>query len=92
MKRILLSVAGGVLVMFATPLVIVLTGRMSLKWVITWPALFLYPYFPRPNPDQVFPKLGGYTGMLCTLGLATLAYSLLSYIVLSLIRRARPIE
>lgn len=58
---------------------------------MTWPVLFLYPYFPPPNPDQVFPKLGSYVGMLCTLGLSTLAYSLLSYILLTIIRLAHPV-
>lgn len=64
-------------------------ARWFFKWMIAWPALFLYRFFPPPSPDQIFPMLGSNLGILSTLGVSTLTYSLLSYIVLSFISASR---
>ena len=82
MKRVLLSLVGGVLVMFASGVGYLFGGKWFFKWVMAWPALFLYPLFPPPAPDQIFPKVGGTEGILCTLMVATLAYSFVIYILL----------
>jgi len=80
MKRILLSLLGGVLIMFAAGVCFLFGAKQFFKWVMAWPALFLYRFFPPPSPDQIFPKLGSIGGILCTLAVATLAYSLLIYV------------
>ena len=83
MKRVLHSLVGGVLIMFAAVVCFLLSGAgQFFKWAMAWPALFLYRFFPPPAPDQIFPKLGGYAGILCTFVVATLAYSLLVYVAL----------
>lgn len=68
--------------MFASGMGYLLGGRWFFKWVIAWPALFLHRLFPPPAPDQIFPKLGSTEGILCTLAVATVAYSLVIYILL----------
>lgn len=57
-------------------------ARRFFVWVMAWPALFLRQFFPEPSPDQIFPALGGSAGIFTTLIVATLAYSLLIYLVL----------
>jgi hypothetical protein len=83
MRRVLYSLVGGVLIMVAAGVCFLLSGaNQFFKWVMAWPALFLYRFFPPPAPDQIFPRLGSDTGILCTFAVATLAYSLLVYVVL----------
>jgi len=66
-------------------------ARWFFKWMMAWPALFLYRFFPPPSPDQIFPMLGSDFGIICTLAVSTLTYSVLSYIVLSLIGASQQI-
>jgi hypothetical protein len=81
---------GGALVMVAFGVGFLFGARQFFKWAMAWPALFLYRFFPPPSPDQIFPKLGGTAGILCTFAVATLAYSLVIYVVLlSLSRTSR---
>jgi len=84
MKRIIYSIIGGALVMFGFGVGFLFGARQFFKWAMAWPALFLYHFFPSPSPDQIFPKLGSTTGILCTFVVATLAYSLLIYLVVLL--------
>jgi hypothetical protein len=87
MKRIIYSIIGGTFIMFAFGIGFLFGARQFFKWAMAWPALFLYRFFPPPSPDQIFPKLGGTAGILCTFAVATLAYSLLIYVVLSLLSK-----
>jgi hypothetical protein len=82
MKRIGQSLVGGLLVMFASNVGYLFGARSFFKWVMTWPALFLYRYFPPPAPDQIFPRLGSGEGIVCTLAVATLVYSFVAYLML----------
>ena len=75
--------------MFAFGVGFLLGARQFFKWAMAWPAPFLYRFFPPPSPDQIFPKLGSDTGILCTFAFATLTYSLLIYVVLLLLSKAR---
>src|SRR5687767_7834717 len=87
MKRIIYSIGGGACMMVAFGVGFLFGARQFFKWAMAWPALFLYRFFPPPSPDQIFPKLGSDLGILCTLGFATLSYSLLIYIVVLLLSK-----
>jgi hypothetical protein len=88
MRRIFQSLIGGFLVMLTAGVGFLLGARPFFKWVMAWPALFLYRFFPPPAPDQVFPKLGSGVGILSTLAVATLVYSLLVYATLWLFSKS----
>src|SRR5437870_54342 len=82
MKRVFVSIIGGVLLMLTWGVGFLFGARQFFKWAMAWPALFLYRFFPPPSPDQIFPKLGSMSGILCTFAAATLSYSLLIYVAL----------
>jgi hypothetical protein len=82
MKRILISIVGGLLVMLTCAVGFLFGARQFFKWAMAWPTLFLYRFFPPPSPDQIFPKLGSDSGVLCTFAVTTLSYSLVIYVAL----------
>jgi hypothetical protein len=82
MRRVLLSIVGGVLVMVASLVCWLAGGGRFFVWVCSWPALFIHPFFAEPSPDQIIPLVGGHAGILTTAALATLTYSLLFYLML----------
>jgi hypothetical protein len=82
MRRVLVSVVGGMLVMFASLICWLTGGGRFFVWVCSWPALFIHPFFAEPSPDQIIPLVGGYAGIFTTAILATSTYSLLIYLML----------
>jgi hypothetical protein len=82
MRRIIISLAGGMFVMVASAFCWLLGALRFFVWVCAWPALLLRHYFREPAPDQIFPLLGGLPGIFTTLAFATLSYAILIYLVL----------
>lgn len=81
MKHALQSLFGGVLVMAVSFMGMVLGGGRFFLWVMAWPALLLKFVFSPPAPDQIFPALGSLAGIISSLLLATLTYSLLIFLL-----------
>jgi hypothetical protein len=82
MRRVLVSIAGGLLVMFTSLICWMAGGGKFFVWACSWPALFIHPFFAEPSPDQIIPLVGSYAGIFTTAMLATLTYSLLIYLML----------
>lgn len=82
MRRVLVSIVGGMLVMFASLICWLAGGGRFFVWMCSWPALFIHPFFAEPAPDQIVPLVGGRAGISATAILATLTYSLLIYLML----------
>jgi hypothetical protein len=82
MKRILQSMAGGVLVMMILAMSLALSNSVALFLLFLWPIFIFWPLFPATESDPLFPGIPSGVGILVSLIFATLVYSILIYMVL----------
>lgn len=87
-RRAAQSLLGGVLVMAVSFLSFVLGGGMFYLWVMAWPAVLLKPFFPPPAPSQIFPEVGSLEGILSSMLVAALTYSVIIFLAKSFFNKS----